>query len=88
MPDKPRIAIIEYGTKPADQFMAHPRNPRRHPMNQREALSDSLSRVGWIAPVKVYPGQDEMGALALGALRVLRGEDQALEYPTYVGNEG
>ena len=36
--------------------------------------------------VKVYPGQDEMGALAQGALRVLRGEDQALEYPTYVGN--
>jgi butyrate kinase len=45
-------------------------------------------RVGWIAPVKVYPGQDEMGALAQGALRVLRGEDQALDYPTYVGNEG
>ncbi|HDR06179.1 MAG TPA: butyrate kinase [Candidatus Coatesbacteria bacterium] len=43
---------------------------------------------GWIAPVKVYPGQDEMGALALGALRVLRGEDEALEYPTYVGDGG
>ncbi|HUT99352.1 MAG TPA: butyrate kinase, partial [bacterium] len=42
--------------------------------------------VSWIAPVKVYPGQDEMGALAQGVLRVLRGEDEALEYPTYVGN--
>ncbi len=43
--------------------------------------------VSWIAPVKVYPGQDEMGALAQGALRVLRGEDEALTYPTYVSNE-
>jgi butyrate kinase len=44
--------------------------------------------VSWIAPVRVYPGQDEMGALAQGALRVLRGEDQVLTYPTYMGDEG
>lgn len=37
-------------------------------------------RVGLIAPVKVYPGEDEMRALAEGALRVLRGAEQALEY--------
>lgn len=37
-------------------------------------------QVGWIAPVAVYPGEDEMGALAAGALRVLRGEEPALEY--------
>lgn len=36
--------------------------------------------VGLIAPVKVYPGEDEMRALAEGALRVLRGQEQALEY--------
>ena len=35
---------------------------------------------GLIAPVKVYPGEDEMLALAQGALRVLRGEEQALVY--------
>ena len=47
----PRISIVEYGVKPADQFQAHPRNPRRHPQRQREAVHDSLERVGWIAPV-------------------------------------
>lgn len=37
-------------------------------------------QVGWIAPVAVYPGEDEMAALASGALRVLRGEEPAGEY--------
>jgi butyrate kinase len=37
-------------------------------------------RVSFIAPVLVYPGEDEMEALALGGLRVLRGEEQAKEY--------
>ena len=37
-------------------------------------------RVGFIAPVLVFPGEDEMGALAEGALRVIRGEAEALEY--------
>lgn len=35
---------------------------------------------GLIAPVKIYEGEDEMLALAQGALRVLRGEEQAVEY--------
>lgn len=37
-------------------------------------------RVSPIAPVKVYPGEDELRALAEGALRILRGEEQAVEY--------
>ena len=37
-------------------------------------------RVKWIARVLIYPGEEEMKALALGALRVLRGEEEALEY--------
>lgn len=37
-------------------------------------------RVAWIGPVRVYPGEDEMLALAQGALRVLRGEEQAKAY--------
>ncbi len=37
-------------------------------------------RVSFIAPVKLYPGEHEMEALALGALRVLRGEEMAKEY--------
>ena len=37
-------------------------------------------RVDWIGPILVYPGEDEMLALALGALRVLRGEERLREY--------
>jgi butyrate kinase len=37
-------------------------------------------RVGWIAPVLVYPGEDEMLALAQGALLVLGGEEEARVY--------
>lgn len=36
--------------------------------------------VKFIAPVKVYPGEDEMLALAEGGLRVLTGEEEAKEY--------
>jgi butyrate kinase len=37
-------------------------------------------RVKFLAPMIVYPGETEMEALALGALRVIRGEDTAAEY--------
>ncbi len=37
-------------------------------------------RVKFIAPVILYPGEDELHSLALGALRVLRGEEKLLEY--------
>ncbi len=37
-------------------------------------------RVEWIAPVAVYPGEDELRALAEGALRVLSGEEAARPY--------
>lgn len=36
--------------------------------------------VRWIAPVALYPGEDEMTALNEGALRVLKGEETAREY--------
>jgi len=39
-----------------------------------------VERTAWIAPVLVYPGQDEMLALAQGALRVLNGQEEAAEY--------
>ena len=35
---------------------------------------------GWIAPFTVYPGEDELLALTQGALRVLKGEEKAMEY--------
>jgi butyrate kinase len=34
-------------------------------------------RVSWIAPIKVYAGEDELQALTEGALRVLRQEEQS-----------
>jgi len=37
-------------------------------------------RVKFIAPVHIYPGEREMHALAMGALRVLRGEEKAKIY--------
>ncbi|MEW6724370.1 MAG: butyrate kinase [Bacillota bacterium] len=37
-------------------------------------------RVGWIAKVLVYPGEEELPSLVEGALRVLRGEEEARVY--------
>lgn len=37
-------------------------------------------RVEFIAPVEIMPGENEMEALALGILRVLKGEENAREY--------
>jgi butyrate kinase len=37
-------------------------------------------QVEWIAPIRVYPGEGEMLALAEGALRVISGEEAAREY--------
>jgi butyrate kinase len=45
-----------------------------HSQRLVSALTES---VGWIAPVVVYPGEDELQALAEGALRVLRQEEEA-----------
>ncbi|MCM1538201.1 MAG: butyrate kinase [bacterium] len=42
---------------------------------------DSLkAHAGFIAPFTVYPGEDELLALAQGGLRVMTGEEKALEY--------
>lgn len=37
-------------------------------------------RTGFIAPITVYPGEDELLALAQGAIRVLNGEEAAMNY--------
>lgn len=37
-------------------------------------------RTGWIADFQVYGGEDELLALAQGAIRVLSGEEKAMEY--------
>ena len=46
-----------------------------------EYITDEITkRVNFIANVHKYPGEDELAALAQGALRVLRGEETAKEY--------
>ena len=37
-------------------------------------------RVKFIAPVVIYPGENEMDSLAFGCLRVLRGEETAKNF--------
>jgi butyrate kinase len=47
----------------------------------KEFVNSITDRVKWIADVIVQPGENELQALAEGALRVLRGEEKAKEYP-------
>ena len=42
-----------------------------------DAIAESTD---WIAPITVYPGEDELLALCQGALRVLSGEEKVMEY--------
>lgn len=46
----------------------------------KQVVDDISARTSWIAPITVYPGEDEMLALAQGGLRVLMGEEEAREY--------
>jgi butyrate kinase len=46
-----------------------------------EFFTDMIAqRIGFIAPVHIYPGEDEMQALAEGVHRVLQGEEAAKTY--------
>lgn len=46
-----------------------------------ELVTDTLKRMaGFIAPVTVYPGEDELLALTQGALRVLNKEEAVMQY--------
>ena len=46
-----------------------------------KTVTDKISeKVSFIAPIVVYPGEDELLALAQGALRVLNGEEEAKIY--------
>lgn len=43
-------------------------------------VEEIKEKIGFISEITVYPGEDELLALAQGALRVLNGEEKALEY--------
>jgi butyrate kinase len=45
-----------------------------------EVVETLKKMVGFIAPVKIYPGELELEALACGVLRILRGQEAARDY--------
>lgn len=47
----------------------------------KEYVEMITNRVEWISAVVIYPGEDELQALAEGALRVMNGEEQVKTYP-------
>ena len=48
--------------------------------HSQRLIAQLFEHVQWVAPIVLYPGEDELQALAEGALRVLRGEEQALQF--------
>ncbi|MBD5393550.1 MAG: butyrate kinase [Lachnospiraceae bacterium] len=46
----------------------------------KDVVDQMQERAGFIAPFTVYPGEDELLALTQGALRVMNGEEEAMEY--------
>jgi len=53
-------------------------------MAHSERLVDKLRKyIEWIAPIRVYAGEDELQAIAEGVFRVLSGEDE----PKHLGEE-
>ena len=45
-----------------------------------ELVSQVREQVEYLGPVIVVPGEDELAALAMGGLRVLRGEEKSIDY--------
>ena len=48
--------------------------------NNKFVVSAIVDAVKFLAPVKIYPGEDEMSALAGNVLRVINGEEECKEY--------
>ena len=47
--------------------------------NSKRVVSRIRERVGFLAPLLLFPGEFEMEALAFGAIRVLEGEERLRE---------
>lgn len=45
-----------------------------------KVVEELRKKIGWISEITVYPGEDELLALAQGAIRVLNSEEEAKEY--------
>src|SRR5690348_12190003 len=64
-----RDRIIDFRRVPASQIRLNPLNPRSHPSEQRQALTDALSRRGITAPVLTRQLPDGTLELIDGELR-------------------
>lgn len=53
--------------------------------HSKYVMGQLIERISWLAPVHVYPGEDELAALASNALRALSGKQkvQEFEYRTH-----
>ncbi len=51
-----------------------------------EFVAQIREHVEYLGPVYLVPGEDEMAALAMGGLRVLRGEEKSLDYDSLPSN--
>lgn len=76
-----RNRIVGYGSEPAEQLLANPKNWRIHPQHQQEALSGVLDEVGWVQSVVV---NKRTGFVLDGHLRcalaISRGEEVPITY--------
>lgn len=52
--------------------------------NSQYIIEELKSRVAFIAPVYVYPGENESQAMAEGAFNALTGKEAAKTYPTFI----
>lgn len=50
-------------------------------------MEQLTAALNWLAPVSIYPGEEELPALAEGVFRVLQGEEPARIYPEGVSGE-
>jgi len=48
--------------------------------NDKRLVDYITKKVSFIAPIEVYPGEEEMRPLALGALRIMNNEEKAKEF--------
>lgn len=62
-----RNRIVSHGELPANEFLAHDLNARRHPNTQREAVRGILDEVGFVQGVVV---SKRSGKLLDGHLRI------------------
>ena len=55
--------------------------------HSKTIIQDIINRVQFIAPIMVYPGENEMESLARGALEGLLGETQVVDFSAKVNDQ-